>query len=296
MESGIKKFGVIFFLLFALECSAQKMHPPIINVRHATAEFICDDYNPWFVVKGVRVSGKYDTLKAVVQTSTIRSVGQDYNRFKAVVDSIVDIGEVPDSLIMAITGSSTHELAIFMHLDGKGLPLPADSVRGAARLTVSAAFWNGTDWVGTTSEVFQAHVMNVPIAKPRVRMPADKNVKIVNAADPTFSVKGLVVSVPEAAIVDGVRDTRDCQLDAVEVVVSSVKLKDGLNQRFSVNAVYSLTEQGVPELLCRIIAPILPFQQGTLSGTVTFSIKSRLLYRGVPGPHRTVPLTINING
>ncbi len=279
-----------------MECAAQQSHPPVINVRNVAAEFISDDFDPWFVVKGIRVTGRVDTLKAVVQTSTIRSIGQEYNRFKAVVDSVAVVGEVADSVMLATTGSPTNEIAVYMHLAGKGLPLPADSIRGAVRLTVSAAFWNGSDWIGTTSEVFQAPVINLSIAKPRVRMPTDKNVRIINAADPTFVVKGLIVSIPDPQVVDGLRDTREYTLDNVEVVASSVKLKDATRQRFSVNAAYSVNEKGVPELLCRIIAPTLPFPQGSLNGTVTLSIKSRLFYRGVPGPYRTVPLTINVSG
>ncbi len=193
MRSLVFLIGIGLLATYCVHAQA-----PNIDVRKATAEFISDDFDPRFVIRGINCYGAVDTAKAVVKTSTVRTISETYARYKPVSDSVV----------VRPIKADTSEILVFMHLEGKGLPLPSDSVRGSVRLTVSAAHWDGSDWLGTTSEPFTVPVANVAIPKPIVLLNQGKAEGVADGDTFRFSISSVGIRMPVADTVDKIADVR----------------------------------------------------------------------------------------
>ncbi|MBC8124574.1 MAG: hypothetical protein H7X70_02465, partial [Candidatus Kapabacteria bacterium] len=206
MEEQLKKqLWLIFVGLFIGLVALQAQTAPLINVKSAAAEFISSNDVPEFVIRKIFVTGHIDTMKAVIKTSTVRALGGEYARYKPVLDSIR--WRSLDSL--------SSEVFVWMHLEGKIVPLPTDSVRGAVRLTVSAAVWSGSDWLGTTSEAFTVPVANVDIPKPQIVTSNVKTIRTGLLNGIQFDVTGIRLSIPSVDSIDHMPDIRTFEFDDV---------------------------------------------------------------------------------
>ncbi|MBM4178378.1 MAG: hypothetical protein FJ211_03480 [Ignavibacteria bacterium] len=213
--------SVIQCALVCLICLSAKLSlfsqsAPLINTEKAVAEFISDNARPSFVIKKIAVTGRVDTMKAVVKTSTVRANKGDYTRYKPVVDSIWWTSK--DSL--------NHNVYVLLHLEGQGIPLPANGVRGTVRMTVSAAYWANNDWVATSSEPFSVPVANVDMPRPVI---SESNLEVaVTKETPktiAFEIKGLRITAKGKDTVDFLPEVRDLAISDVSVDYEEASLE-----------------------------------------------------------------------
>lgn len=267
-------------VLFLSGVPLHAQQAPIIDVRSAVAEFISDDEIPNFSIRGIFVSGKVDTMKAVIKTSTVRALGSEYARYKPVLDKVS----------WYALDSSLSEVVISMHLEGKVLPLPSDSVRGSVRLTVSAATWSGTDWLGTSSESFVVPIVNAAVPKPIITA---HDLKVIRSSAggpfPSFSINGLRVSIPTSDSIDHVPDVRVLELGDVSVTYDRKSLRTLDRERDAkrdITLISELMTDGTVVLSGSLTGQPLP--SAAIGATFSFSvtIKSRLRHRHVPSPFR----------
>ncbi|MCX6139428.1 MAG: hypothetical protein NTX15_01095 [Candidatus Kapabacteria bacterium] len=192
------RVATLLIVLFCCIVHGASQSAPLIDVRKAVAEFISDDEIPQFTIKGIFLTGHVDTMKAVIKTSTVRALGSDYARYKPVLDNVSWIQ----------IDSVRSEALVVLHLDGKGIPLPPDSVRGSVRMTVSAAAWNGTDWLGTTSEAFTVPVANVGVPRPLIMSNTMKVIRTGVPGGAQFTIAGVRLKLSTPDSVDRMVDVR----------------------------------------------------------------------------------------
>jgi hypothetical protein len=274
----MRRFLVMLSLVLALGPSL-KAQAPLIDVSKAVAEFISDDEDPQFTIRGIFTEGPVDTMKAVIKTSTVRVVGGEYARYKPVFERIrwerVD--------------STRHEVFVDLHLEGKSLPLPPDSVRGSVRMTVSAAQWDGSEWLGTTSEPFSVPVINAPIPKPLLNTGSVKMRRLPAAGSPSggsrFEITGITVGLPTRDTIERVPDVRTFTLLEPDADAERPAVVDTVR-----------TEMDGSLMRVVIVGHIPPGdQRGRRSDdplTVKLRLRSRILHGTRPGGYRVRTLTL----
>ncbi|HLP27941.1 MAG TPA: hypothetical protein VK147_04820 [Candidatus Didemnitutus sp.] len=278
--------GIAFIFLTSVS-GAQ--HAPLIDVQGAVSEFISDDEIPQFVIRGIYVTGRVDTMKAVIKTSTVRALGSDYARYKPVLDKVAWIA----------LDSSRSEVILTLHLDGKSIPLPQDSVRGSVRLTVSAATWNGTDWLGTTSEAFTVPVANVSVPRPLISTHA---MKVVRSITPNGGIGCVVTGIrlvrPSPDSVDRMPDVRVIEFGDVIVAqeTGSLRTMDGEKDgKRSVTLTSEIDSQGNVTVRATLEGQALPPSAAKEPFSFVMSIKGRLRHGHIFGSMRnkSVPVTVS---
>jgi len=281
--------SIIPTLIFLAATVVSAQHAPLIDVKGAVSEFISDDEIPQFVIRGIVVTGKIDTMKAVIKTSTVRALGSDYARYKPVLDKVA----------WMVLDSTRSEVVLSLHLDGKAIPLPPDSVRGSVRLTVSAAVWNGADWLGTTSEAFTVPVANVTVPRPMIAAHA---MKVAKTASPSggigFTITGIRLVRPTPDSVDRMPDVRVIEFGDVSAVYEtrSVRTMDGekdgkrsISLASEIDAEGNVTVRGVLE------GQALPQSAAKEPFSFVMSVKGRLRHGHIFGSMRnkSIPVTVS---
>lgn len=276
-------------MLWLITTVVSAQHAPLIDVKGAVSEFISDDEIPHFVIRGIVVTGRIDTMKAVIKTSTVRALGSDYARYKPVLDKVA---------WMALD-SARSEVILSLHLDGKAVPLPPDSVRGSVRLTVSAAAWNGTDWLGTTSEAFTVPVANVAVPRPMI---ATHTMKVAKTAAQGgsigFTITGIRLVRPAPDSVDRMPDVREIEFGDVSAVYESRSLrtmdgeKDGkrsISLTSEIDAEGNVTVRGVLE------GQALPQSAAKEPFSFVMSVKGRLRHGHIFSSirNKSIPVTVS---
>lgn len=262
------------------------LHAPMIDVDQARAEFISDNARPSFTIRHVYVTGVIDTLKAVIKTSSMRSLKGEYQRYKPVLDSV---WSVP-------LDSGRSEVRVAMHLEGKGLPLPKDSLMGSVRMTVSAAVWNGEEWLGTTSQPFSVRVINWPI--PRARIDSDEMTitRSTKASEPSHAViGGIRIRIPRSDSVRGLPELRTFARHDVDVgyeAGSLVTSDTALDARRSVQIQSVMQDDGTLAIVASIAGRPLPIAKRNDGFRFSMLVRARL--RHGPAIGRPITETIDI--
>lgn len=262
------------------------LHAPMIDVDQARAEFISDNARPAFTIRHVYVTGVIDTLKAVIKTSSMRSLKGEYQRYKPVLDSV---WSVP-------LDSGRSEVRVAMHLEGKGLPLPKDSLMGSVRMTVSAAVWNGEEWLGTTSQPFSVRVINWPI--PRARIDSDEMTitRSTKTSEPAHAViGGIRIRIPRSDSVRGLPELRTFARHDVEVgyeAGSLVTSDTALDARRSVQIQSVMQDDGTLAIVASIAGRPLPIAKRNDAFRFSMLVRARL--RHGPALGRPITETIDI--
>jgi hypothetical protein len=264
---------------------------PLIMTEKAVAEFISDNARPTFVIKRISITGRVDTMKAVVKTSTVRAVKGDYSRYKPIVDT----------LWWKSTDSLHHEVFVQLHLEGQGIPLPQNNVRGSVRLTVSAAYQHEGDWIATSSEAFTVPVANVEIPRPIISQ--SKMEVAVTKETPrelTFTVRGLRVLRGGKDSVDNLAEVREFTVADVSVeyvdesLVTSDSETDSLRQ---VELTTTVDNAGYITITGTIKHP-LPTTPKKLpkleSANLSMNVRARLQHRGRKGLTRTRTVDVSL--
>ena len=290
LRSAARWLVVIVVLLASLAShelhASDALHAPMIDVDQAKAEFISDNARPSFTIRHIYVTGVIDTLKAVIKTSSMRSLKGEYQRYKPVLDSI---WSVP-------IDSARYEVRIAVHLEGKGLPLPKDSVMGSVRLTVSAATWNGEEWLGTTSQPFSVRVINWPI--PRARIDSDEMVvmRSTKSSEPYgVSINGIRIRIPRSDSVRGLPELRSFTRHDVEVgydAGSLVTSDTAFDARRSVQLTSKLLDDGTVAITAVITGRPLPIAKRNDPYRFTMLVRARLRHGAAIG--RPITETIDI--
>jgi len=141
------KHLVVALVMFAAALTMLAQRSPDVDVSRVRAEFISNPEKPQFAVIGIVVHGDVDTMSVVVHPSAIQSMDGKY-RYKPKV--------------VSITRKDSHAILV-IELSGKGIPLPDDSVRGSARLSVRGAGNFRGSRVRFESKRFDVFVANAPL-------------------------------------------------------------------------------------------------------------------------------------
>lgn len=276
-------------LLFCSAIPARTQSAPLIGTERAVAEFISDNARPSFIVKRISVVGRVDTMKAVVKTSTVRAIKGDYSRYKPIVDS----------LWWKSKDSTHHEVFVLLHLEGQGIPLPANNVRGSVRLTVSAAYKFEGDWIATSSEAFTVPVANVEIPRPIISQ-SKMEVKLGNATPRSlpFEVRGIRVLGSGKDTVDHLPEVRQFTVAdvSVEYVEESLITSDpGLDSARIVDVQFSVDPNGEIIINGTIQHPLSKAGKKISkleTATISINVRARLNHRGNKGLARTRTIDI----
>jgi hypothetical protein len=286
------QFLLLYWLSLAFTADvALAQSAPLINTDKAASEFISDNARPSFLIKRITIVGRVDTMKAVVKTSTVRSIKGDYARYKPVVDSIWWTSK--DSL--------HHDVSVLLHLEGQGIPLPANYVRGSVRLTVSAAYRHGDDWIATSSEAFTVPVANVEIPRPIVSQ--SKMEVVLGKETPRslpFEIRGIRVLTTGKDTVDHLPEVRNFTLSdvAVEYTDESLVTSDpSLDSLRTVELTASVSASGEIVISGHIKHPQpkagkkIPKLE---SATFSINVRARLNHRGGKGLARTRTIDVSL--
>lgn len=263
------------------------LYAPMIDVDQARSEFISDNARPSFTIRHVYVTGAIDTLKAVIKTSSMRSLKGEYQRYKPVLDSVWAV----------VLDSARSEIRVAMHLEGKGLPLPKDSLMGSVRLTVSAAVWNGEEWLATTSQPFSVRVINWPI--PRARIDSDEMTvaRSAKAIEPAHAaISGIRIRIPRSDSVRGLPELRTFARHDVDVgydAGSLVTTDTALDARRSVQLQSKMLDDGTLAITAFITGRPLPIAKRNDEFRFTMLVRARL--RHGPAIGRPITETIDIS-
>ena len=262
------------------------LHAPMLDVEQAHAEFMSDNARPAFTIRHIYVTGVIDTVKAVIKTSSMRSLKGEYQRYKPVLDSVWAVS----------IDSARSEVFIAVHLEGKGLPLPKDSVLGSVRLTASAAVWNGEEWLGTTSQPFSVRVINWPIPRARIDSEDMTVVRSTKANEPfQVSINGIRIRIPRSDSVRGLPELRTFTRHDVEVgyeAGSLVTTDTALDARRSVQVQSKLLDDGTVTITAAIAGRPLPIAKRNDEYRFTLLVRARL--RHGPAIGRPITETIDI--
>jgi hypothetical protein len=178
---------------------------PDVDVSGARAEFISNNDRPRFAVIGIVIRGDVDTLSVIVHPSAIQSIDGKL-RYKP---KVVRTRRV-DSL-----------LEVVLELSGKGLPLPEDSVRGSARLSVRGAGNFRGSRVRFESKRFDVFVANAPL--PSIMLSTNDMVvdPILDNTDGIFWMRGVVLRQGSRETIADVEDIRQVHVDSIHATVVS---------------------------------------------------------------------------
>jgi hypothetical protein len=285
-------FGTPFLLLSLVIAApvraSDALHAPMIDVDQARAEFMSDNARPAFTIRHIYVIGAIDTLKAVIKTSSMRSLKGEYHRYKPVLDSV---WAVP-------IDSARSEVFIAVHLEGKGLPLPKDSVLGSVRLTASAAVWNGEEWLATTSQPFSVRVINWPIPRARIDSEEMTVVRSTKAAEPNHAViNGIVIRIPRSSdSVRGLPELRTFARHDVEVTYeagSLVTTDTALDARRSVQFKHTMQDDGTVVITAVLTGRPLPIAKRNDEFRFAMLVRARLRHGQALG--RPITETIDVS-
>lgn len=257
----------------------------------AVAEFISDNARPSFVIKRISITGRVDTMKAVVKTSTVRAVKGDYSRYKPIVDT----------LWWKSSDSLHHEVFVQLHLEGQGIPLPQNNVRGSVRLTVSAAYQHEGEWIATSSEAFTVPVANVEIPRPII---SQSKMEVAVTKDTprelTFTVRGLRVLRGGKDSVDNLAEVREFTVAdvSVEYVDESLATSDSESDSLrQVELISTVDNAGYITITGTIKHP-LPTSPKKLpkldAANLSLNIRARLQHRGRKGLTRTRTVDVSL--
>jgi hypothetical protein len=230
-------------------------------------------------------------MKAVVKTSTVRSIKGDYARYKPVVDSIWWTSK----------DSVHHDVSVLLHLEGQDIPLPANSVRGSVRITVSAAYRYENDWIATSSEAFTVPVANVEIPRPTIVQ--SKMEVVIGKETPRtvpFEIRGIRVVPSSKDTVDHLPEVRSFTLSdvAIEYVEQSLVTSDpALDSLRTVVLTPSISASGEISISGYIKHP-QPKAGKKLpkidTATLSFNVRARLNHRGRKGLARTRTIDVSL--
>ncbi len=271
-----------FVLFAAAPCAAALrndggLHAPMIDVDQPRAEFISDNSRPTFVIRHIYVTGVIDTVKAVIKTSSMRSLKGEYQRYKPVLDSVwwVQID------------SARSEIRIAIHLEGKGLPLPKDSLMGSVRLTVSAAVWDGLEWLGTTSQPFSVRVINWPIPRARIDIDEMTAVRSNRQSEPAHvAISGIRVRIPRSDSVRGLPELRSFARHDVEVGYDAgtlVTADTAGDARRSIQVQSALLDDGTVSITAAITGRPLPIAKRNEEFRFSLLLRARLRHGSTIG-------------
>jgi len=192
--------------------------------------------------------------------------------------------------------SVSSEVFISVRLEGTSIPLPPDSVRGSVRLTVSAATWNGEDWLGTTSEPFVVPVANVGVPKPLISVAA---LKITRTEDPTklgaFVITGIKLSIPSADSVNRVPDVREFDYGDVVATIDKKTFRTVDRERDGLRVVSlhaELSSNGTVIINGVLEGEAFPSAVANQPYSMSIVLKARLRHGNVLSPFRVRTIKI----
>lgn len=249
---------VILVTAFAL----QAQQSPDVDISNATADFISNPDNPQFTVVGVVIKGDVDTVGVVVHPSTVQSIDGTY-RYKPKVVSIKRV----DS-----------HLVIVLELSGKGIPLPDDSVRGYARLSVRGAGNVKGSRVRFESKRFDVFVANAPLPNALIITNDIQVDPIFDNTTGIFRVRGVFVRWSNRDDIRGVADAREITVDSVYARVIGVEVGEvGGNNRYSrVQSISpaKLLPRSIPEyeFTFQVGGGKFPLAKGQVKGSVELEL------------------------
>lgn len=235
---------------------------PDVDVSNATAEFISNPDNPQFAVVGIVLKGDVDTVDVAIHPSAIKTIDGKY-RYKPKVVSIKRV----DS-----------HLVIVLKLSGKGIPLPDDSVRGYARLSVRGAGNFKGSRVRFESKRFVVFVANAPLPNAMI---ITKDIQVDPIFDNNagiFRVRGVFLRWSNRDDIRDVSDTRTITIDSVYARVIGVEVGEvgGTNRYSSVVglAPAKLLPGATPEyeFTFRIAGGKFPLRKGLVKGSVELEL------------------------
>ena len=262
LVSFCMKHIVVALVLFAAAFALRAQQSPDVDISNATAEFISNPEKPQFAVVGIVVKGEVDTLGVVVHPSAIQSLDGKY-RYKPKVVSIRRI----DS-----------HLVIVLELSGKGIPLPDDSVRGSARLSVRGAGNLRGSRVRFESKRFDVFVANAPLPNAMIITNDIQVDPIFDNTTGIFHVRGVFVRWSNREAIDNELDRREIVIDSVYAHVLGVEVGEvgGTNRYSSVLGISSakLLPGAVPEyeLAFRVAGGKFPLRKGLVKGSVELEL------------------------
>jgi hypothetical protein len=266
MKSASLLIVVFMSFAFSQTCYGQA---PNIDVSGAASEFISNNETATFVVTGITVQGIVDTMKATVHTSSVRSISEEYTRYKPIADSI--------------TFTREGMVTVYLHLDGK-LPLPDDSIRGSVRLSVAASMWNGQEWQGAVSEKFSVPIANMPIPKPAI-LPTSSGKRTAKIRWDSAEVVLFEFRVRprDGDSVDAMEDIRQILLDTVIVGVKANTVATTNGQPLQLWPALRLIPSKKPTgewfQVVSSVPPVAPAFR-MVQGAIALNIKARSKHRG----------------
>lgn len=255
--------GLIFLFGRAIPLQAQER--PVIIANDVRSEFISDNANPEFIIRGLKVAGPFDSIDVVIHPSAIRSQSTQ-QRYKPV--------------LVGTTHDDNGAVSITMKLTGKDLPLP-DSVRGAVILSVRALLRLPTGPYVTSTQRLTVPIANEPLPRGVVLTNAMKVEPITNQNDPEIVVRGIVLRAPNADSVDGMPDIRPMEY-GIEASVSSASIRDMQTNVAYGASVIDVRNTGGQEYQVRLklTGGRFPLSRGQVKGTIQLDVKAVTRSRG----------------
>lgn len=243
----------------------QAQERPVIVANDVRSEFISDNANPEFVVRGLKIAGPFDSIDVVIHPSAIRSQSTQ-QRYKPV--------------LVAVTHDDGGAVFIAMKLTGKDLPLP-DSVRGAVILSVRALLRLPAGPYVTSTQRLTVPIANEPLPKGVILTQAIRVEPITDQNDPEIVVRGIMLRTPKADSVDGMPDIRPMEY-GVEAAVSSASVRDMKNNTMFGASVIDVRNTGGQEYQVRLklTGGRFPLSKGQVRGSIQLDIKAVTRSRG----------------
>ncbi len=269
--------GLVILLGLSIPLRAQER--PVIVANDVRSEFISDNANPEFVIRGLKIAGPFDSIDVVVHPSAIRSQST-LQRYKPVLRGVTHDG---DGAVL-----------IAMKLTGKDLPLP-DSVRGAVILSVRALLRLPTGPYVTSTQRLTVPIANEPLPKGVILTHAMKVEPITDQNDPEIVVRGLTLRSPKADSVDGLPDIRPMDY-GVEASVSSASIRDMQTNTTFGASVIDVKNTGGQEYQVRLklTGGRFPLSRGQVKGTIQLDVKAVTRSRGQRSMRsKIVPISVS---
>lgn len=268
-----------FVILLGLSIPLRAQERPVIIANDVRSEFISDNANPEFVIRGLKIAGPFDSIDVVLHPSAIRSQSTQ-QRYKPV--------------LTGVTHDDGGSVFIAMKLTGRELPLP-DSVRGAVILSVRALLRLPTGPYVTSTERLTVPIANEPLPKGVILTHAMKVVPITNQNDPEIVVRGITLRAPKADSVDGLPDIRPMEY-GVEASVSSASIRDmQTNTAFGASVVDVKSTSGQEyQVRLKLTGGKFPLSRGQVKGTIQLDVKAVTRSRGQRSVRsKIVPISVS---
>lgn len=266
-------------LLLGLFVPLRAQERPVIVVNDVRSEFISDNANPEFVIRGLKIAGPFDSIDVVIHPSAIRSQTTQ-QRYKPV--------------LTGVTHDDDGAVLIAMKLTGKELPLP-DSVRGAVILSVRALLRLPTGPYVTSTERLTVPIANEPLPKGVIITQAVRVGPITDQNDPEIVVRGLMLRTPKADSVDGLPDIRPMEY-GVEASVSSASIRDmKTNTAYGVSVVDVKNTGGQEyQVRLKLTGGKFPLSKGQVKGGIQLDVKAVTRSRGQRSVRsKIVPISVS---